>query len=90
MPKSKPRCVNRQLRQAMAETSAAITPDPARRALLARLLCGEGVELPAAPLRAARRSTRDAPLSFAQERLWFLDQFDPGNPVYHIARALGL
>jgi amino acid adenylation domain-containing protein len=74
----------------MAETRAAATQDPARRALLARLLRDEGVELPAAPLRTAHRPTRDAPLSFAQERLWFLDQFDPGNPVYHIARALRL
>jgi hypothetical protein len=31
-----------------------------------------------------------APLSFAQERLWFLHQVDPGNPAYHIVGAVEL
>ena len=26
----------------------------------------------------------DAPLSFAQQRLWFLQQLDPGNAAYHL------
>ena len=29
-------------------------------------------------------------LSFAQSRWWFLDQLDPGNPVFNAARALRL
>jgi len=32
----------------------------------------------------------DLPLSFAQQRLWVLEQIDPGSPLYHIAGAVHL
>jgi amino acid adenylation domain-containing protein len=59
--------------------------------LLALLLAEEGVELEeaAAPLER-RRETGPAPLSFAQERLWFIDRLNPGSPVYNMPTALRL
>ncbi|HWK90187.1 MAG TPA: amino acid adenylation domain-containing protein, partial [Longimicrobium sp.] len=61
---------------------------PTVRALAARLdTIPEGAGAPAGPIPPAGRSG-DLPLSFAQERLWFLDQLDPGSPVYNIPVAL--
>jgi amino acid adenylation domain-containing protein len=48
---------------------------------------GEGLEVP--PLLPVPRDG-ELPLSFAQQRLWFLDQWEPGNPQYNIAAAMHL
>jgi len=32
----------------------------------------------------------DLPLSFAQQRLWFIDQMEPGNPSYNMSGAVRL
>src|SRR5512146_1683684 len=37
-----------------------------------------------------RLESGPAPLSFSQQRLWFLDQVDPGNPAYNNALAVRL
>ena len=47
----------------------------------------QGLALP--PITPADR-TGDLPLSFAQERLWLLDQLAPGNPAYNVATAVRL
>ncbi|MES1243271.1 MAG: amino acid adenylation domain-containing protein [Acidobacteriota bacterium] len=41
------------------------------------------------PIVAAPRD-RDLPLSFAQQRLWFLHQLDPQSPAYHVPGILRL
>jgi amino acid adenylation domain-containing protein/thioester reductase-like protein len=54
---------------------------PAKYALLLRTLRER---------EAAEPSTTDRPLSFAQERLWFLDQLTPGSPAYNMPYAIRL
>ena len=60
------------------------------------------IELMAAPVPRSRRTARtpqsiqraprdrDLPLSFAQQRLWYLDQLEPGNAAYNNPVALRL
>ncbi|AFZ11265.1 amino acid adenylation domain protein [Crinalium epipsammum PCC 9333] len=33
---------------------------------------------------------QELPLSFAQERLWFFDQLEPGNPFYNLAATIDI
>ncbi len=70
---------------------ALIFEHPTLGALAAHLdtLPGDAARSPLLPLSAAER-TGPLPLSFAQERLWFLDRLMPGSPIYHVPVALRL
>jgi len=62
---------------------------PAKRALLLKAL-REKAAPAEAPVVVPRREQHHFPLSFNQERLWFLDQLEPGSPVYNIPMAIRL
>ncbi|HEX8353744.1 MAG TPA: amino acid adenylation domain-containing protein, partial [Pyrinomonadaceae bacterium] len=53
----------------------------------AALKAGNGLEAP--PIVPAPRGGR-LPLSFAQQRLWFLDQLEPESPLYNCPAAIRL
>jgi acyl carrier protein len=48
-----------------------------------------GKALPSPPIRRVSRD-EELPLSFAQERLWFLDQLEPGNYSYNMPVVIRL
>jgi amino acid adenylation domain-containing protein len=58
--------------------------------LLSYLLEEEGIETAPAATIPNRPADAGWPLSFAQQRLWFLDRWNPGSAVYNVADGLRL
>src|SRR5215831_4375447 len=59
---------------------------PAKRALLERQLRDKTMRQEREPIRPLSAGLKP-PLSFAQQRLWFLDQWQPGSAAYNITNA---
>src|SRR5262245_33774637 len=62
---------------------------PAKRALLEHRLRNSAAT-PRAIATVPRAVIGPAPLSFAQQRMWFLDQFEPATGLYNIPAAVRL
>ncbi|MGH7798832.1 MAG: amino acid adenylation domain-containing protein [Candidatus Binatia bacterium] len=64
---------------------------PEKRALLEWRLKQKSAAGLAGDSAIPRRQDRDAaPMSFAQQRLWFLDQLEPGSSFYNMAQSVRL
>src|SRR5918998_840636 len=73
----------------LADRLAKLTPAQ-RRLLELRRAPQSGAAPAAAPTAIPARGEEPAPLSFAQERLWFLDRMEPGNAFYNLPSAVRL
>ncbi len=63
---------------------------PAQRALLLKELQKEAAQTNGSHEIPRRAQTGPVPLSFSQQRLWFVSQLDPTTPLYNVPEAVEL
>jgi amino acid adenylation domain-containing protein len=78
--------LNQELGAELTLRSIFESPTAAELAVALAARQGEGAGVWGPVARRAAGST--LPLSFAQRRLWFLDQLEPGNPAYNVPAAV--
>ncbi|WP_071323165.1 non-ribosomal peptide synthetase [Janthinobacterium sp. 1_2014MBL_MicDiv] len=72
----------------LAERFSALTPE--QRRAFHKKMSEQGITQAQLPIPPRRQALTRAPLSFAQQRQWFLWQLDPASSAYHIAGGLRL
>ncbi|HEX7240319.1 MAG TPA: condensation domain-containing protein, partial [Longimicrobiaceae bacterium] len=68
----------------------AVFEAPTVAELTRRALADAAESVSAPELRALERVSRVGPVSFAQQRLWFIDRLEPGSTAYNVPLALRL
>lgn len=63
---------------------------PAKQKLLQAMLAKKAEQKAETAVIPTRPTDQPAPLSFSQQRLWFIDQFMPDNIAYNIAASVSL